>query len=233
VLRAKKNPPASAMSALRRRAELEPLHPLRMLCGMQPPTHPLRIRGVKQSGMADREDQFRAYVTRSRASLLRTATLLSSGDSHRAEDLVQTVLVRVYVAWPRIRDETRDAYARKALINTHLDERRRPFRRHERTRADLPDVVVDEVRPSDTNPAVFRALGELPPRMRAAVILRHLHDVSVAETADVLGCSEGTVKSQTARGLAYLRAALPELSGDMDARSERGSTKIVKGTGHE
>ena len=191
------------------------------LCGMQPIRACLRIRGVKQSRMADREDQFRSYVTRSRGSLLRTATLLSSGDSHRAEDLVQTVLARMYVAWPRIRDETRAAYARKALVNTHLDERRRPFMRHERSRADLPDVVVDELRPSDTNSAVFRALGELPPRMRAAVVLRHLHDVSVADTADVLGCTEGTVKSQTARGLARLRAALSGLSRDMDARQGR------------
>jgi len=72
----------------------------------------------------------------------------------------------------------------------------------------VPDVSVEDAEPTDTDAAVFRALAELPPRMRAAVILRHVHDISVAETADALGCSEGTVKSQTARGLAQLRAAL-------------------------
>jgi len=175
-----------------------------------------------------REDQFRAYVTKSRGSLLRTATLLSSGNSHRAEDLVQTVLLRMYVRWPRIRDDTRDAYARKMLVNAHLDERRRPYSRHERSEAEVPDVAVDEPGPFDTETAVFRALADLPPRMRAAVILRHLHDASVAETAHALGCSEGTVKSQTARGLAQLRAALPELSRHADAGADHGAN-VMKG----
>jgi RNA polymerase sigma-70 factor (sigma-E family) len=159
-----------------------------------------------------REDQFRAYVLQSRGSLLRTATLLASGNAHQAEDLVQTVLLRMYVSWPRIRSDTRDAYARKILVNAHLDERRRSYARHEQNHAEVPDVAVEAAPPSDTEAAVFRALAELPPRMRAAVILRHLHDASVAETADALGCSEGTVKSQTARGLAQLRATLAKLS---------------------
>ena len=158
-----------------------------------------------------REDQFRAYVLQSRGRLLRTATLLAAGNAHQAEDLVQTVLLRMFVSWPRIRSETRDAYARKMLVNAHLDERRRPYARHEQNSAEVPDVAAPTPAPSDTEAAVFGALAELPPRMRAAVILRHLHDASVAETADVLGCSEGTVKSQTARGLAQLRARLAEL----------------------
>jgi RNA polymerase sigma-70 factor (sigma-E family) len=152
---------------------------------------------------------------------LRTATLLSSGNGHRAEDLVQTVLLRMYLSWPRIRDDTRDAYARKMLVNAHLDDRRRPYVRREQTHAEVPDVGVDAVEPDATDAAVFRALAELPPRMRAAVVLRHVHDVSVAEAADALGCSEGTVKSQTARGLAHLRTAL------------NGNATVMKGQSHE
>jgi RNA polymerase sigma-70 factor (sigma-E family) len=155
-----------------------------------------------------RDEQFRAYVVRSRPGLLRTATLLSSGNRHRGEDLVQTVLIRVYLAWRRIREDDRDAYVRKALVNAHLDERRRPYVRREVASAGVPDVSIEDAEPTDTDAAVFRALAALPPGMRAAVILRHVHDISVAETADALGCSEGTVKSQTARGLAQLRAAL-------------------------
>jgi RNA polymerase sigma-70 factor (sigma-E family) len=166
-----------------------------------------------------REDQFRVYVLRSRGSLVRTATMLAAGDAHEAEDLVQTVLLRMYVSWPRIQSSTRDAYARKMLVNACLDERRRPYARHEQNRAEVPDVAVEETVASDTETAVFRALAQLPPRMRAAVILRHLHDASVAETADALGCSEGTVKSQTARGLAQLRATLSRLMAEAGARA--------------
>jgi RNA polymerase sigma-70 factor (sigma-E family) len=179
---------------------------------------------MSQSDRA-REDQFRAYVCQNRGSLLRTATLLASGNAHEAEDLVQTVLLRMYVAWPRIRSDTRDAYARKMLVNAHLDERRRPYARHELNHAEVPDVAVEAAPPPDTEAAVFRALAELPPRMRAAVILRHLHDASVADTADALGCSEGTVKSQTARGLTQLRASLADLSKETgDDGTERSHT---------
>jgi RNA polymerase sigma-70 factor (sigma-E family) len=172
-----------------------------------------------------RDDQFRAYVLRTRGSLLRTATLLAYGNAHQAEDLVQSVLLRMYVSWPRIRADTRDAYARRMLVNAHIDERRRSHTRHEQNRADVPDVGVEAAPRSDTEAAVFGALAELPPRMRAAVILRHLHGASVAETAAALGCSEGTVKSQTARGLAQLRASLAELSNETgDDGMERSHT---------
>ncbi|HKE68806.1 MAG TPA: SigE family RNA polymerase sigma factor [Nocardioidaceae bacterium] len=164
---------------------------------------------MRPSSSAGRDDQFRLYVTQRRGGLLRVATLLSAGNAHRAEDLVQNVLLRMYVSWPRIRSDTRDAYARKMLVNADLDERRRRHARVEVAYAEVPDdVMVEDAEPTDTEAAVFRALAELPPRMRAAVVLRHVADVSVAETADALGCSEGTVKSQTARGLAQLRTAL-------------------------
>jgi RNA polymerase sigma-70 factor (sigma-E family) len=155
-----------------------------------------------------RDDQFRAYVSASRGKLVRTATFLASGDRFAAEDLVQTALMRLYVAWPRVRAETLDAYARKALLNAMIDDRRRAFARHERAHAQVPDIAISDEPRTDTETAVFVALAALPPRMRAAVVLRHLCELSVAETADALGCSEGTVKSQTARALTQLRAAL-------------------------
>jgi RNA polymerase sigma-70 factor (sigma-E family) len=162
---------------------------------------------------AGREEQFRAYVRTSRAGLLRTATFLASGDRFAAEDLVQTALMRLYIAWPRVRSETVDAYTRKALLNALIDDRRRAFRRHEHPRAQLPETTVEPAEPAaGIETAVFAALAALPPRMRAAVVLRHLCELSVAETADALNCSQGTVKSQTARALAQLRAVLtPEV----------------------
>lgn len=156
----------------------------------------------------ERDDAFRAFVRGSRGQLLRTATFLSSGDRFAAEDLVQTALMRLYVAWPRVRTETAEAYARKALTNALIDSRRRAFVRHERPHADLPDIVAPEPASTRIEAAVFAALAALPPRMRAAVVLRHLCDLSVTETADALNCTEGTIKSQTARGLSQLRAAL-------------------------
>jgi RNA polymerase sigma-70 factor (sigma-E family) len=162
-----------------------------------------------------RDEQFQSYVVASRGKLLRTATFLASGDSHSAEDLVQTALMRLYVAWPRVRFDTVDAYARKSILNAMIDNRRRPFARHEDSHAELPDVAVHDELPTDTETAVFAALADLAPRMRAAVVLRHLCELTVTETADALNCSEGTVKSQTARGLAHLRSRLdPVISTD-------------------
>jgi RNA polymerase sigma-70 factor (sigma-E family) len=164
---------------------------------------------VRLEMTASRDEQFRAYVTTSRGQLLRTAAFLTAGDRFAAEDLVQTALMRLYVAWPRVRSETIDAYVRKALLNALIDDRRRAFARHERSHAQVPDLAIVEDHPSaDTETAVFRALADLPPRMRAAVVLRHLNQLNVAETADALNCSEGTVKSQTARGLTQLRRVL-------------------------
>jgi RNA polymerase sigma-70 factor (sigma-E family) len=139
---------------------------------------------------------------------MRTATFLASGDRFAAEDLVQTALMRLYVAWPRVNAETIDAYARKSLLNALIDDRRRAFTRHERSHAEVPERGTLDEMSSDPEAAVFQALAALPPRMRAAVVLRHLCDLSVAETADALNCSEGTVKSQTARALSQLRDAL-------------------------
>jgi RNA polymerase sigma-70 factor (sigma-E family) len=158
--------------------------------------------------MTSSDDQFRAYVQAQRGDLLRTAMFLAAGDGWAAEDLVQTALARLYVAWPRVRAETVDAYARRCLLNALIDHRRLAATSREETRVELPEIPVDDRRPIDMQSAVLRALAQLSPRMRAAIVLRHLLDLSVEETADALRCRTGTVKSQTARGLEQMRDAL-------------------------
>jgi RNA polymerase sigma-70 factor (sigma-E family) len=172
---------------------------------------------------ASRQDEFEAFVHRSRGSLLRSATLLTAGDTHLAEDLVQTVLVRLYLAWPRARRTNLDAYARRALLNVLVDEKRRPFARRERAVERVPETeTIQEGKPEVPN-AVLAALATLPPGMRAVVVLRHIEGLSVEETAATMGSSPGNVKSQTARGLDKLRAALASAitdQGELHARTD-------------
>lgn len=147
-----------------------------------------------------------------RAQLLHTATLLTGGDTHLAEDMVQATLTKLYVAWPAFRKaQNPDGYVRRVLVNALTDERRRVWRRHERPMAEVPDLAGGTAAADPVGEAVKRALRDLPPRMRAAVVFRFFYDLGVAETADALNCSEGNVKSQTARGLDRLRAALPAI----------------------
>lgn len=154
------------------------------------------------------EDAFRAFAVSRRPALRRTAFLLC-GDWHQADDLVQAALVKLYVAWPRIRaDGPPDAYVRRTLVRCYLDERRRPWRR------ESPVEVVDRADaavPAEGDLLGLRsALTSLPKRQRATLLLRFWLDMSVAQTADALGCSQGTVKSQTARALTTLRALLAD-----------------------
>jgi RNA polymerase sigma-70 factor (sigma-E family) len=158
-----------------------------------------------------RDQEFQDFVRRRRERLLNTATVMTGGDQHLAEDLVQVCLTKLYLAWPRIRAMKLDGYARRVLVNALIDEKRGRFRRREQLWAEVPD------RPSsaESNGAryeLLEALGQLAPGMRAAVVLRHVEGLSTEETADALRCSAGTVKSQTARGLARLR----ELTGDLN-----------------
>lgn len=139
--------------------------------------------------------------------MLHTARLLTAGDAYLAEDLVQTALTKLYVSWAAFRKAGRpDAYVRRALFNALLDEKGRVWRRFERPFAEVPDRP--EVTVDDGDPELARALGELPPRMRAAVVFRFVHDLDVVDTAQAMGCSVGNVKSQTARALDKLRASL-------------------------
>lgn len=155
-----------------------------------------------------RDDEFREYVLRRRPELLRTATLLAAGDPHLGEDLVQIALTKLYVAWPRVRGETRDAYLHRTLVHALIDDRRRRDRRPESPTDNLPERALPEVADEVPGQPVRDALAALPARMRAAVVLRHWMDLDVDAAAAALGCSAGTVKSQASRGLAKLRILL-------------------------
>lgn len=142
-----------------------------------------------------------------RGRLVHTARLLAAGDVYLAEDLVQTTLTKLYVSWSSFRRAGNpDGYVRRTLINALIDERKRVWRRFERSVPELPDRAAAETVTED--PELVRALRRLPPRMRAAVVFRFFHELDVAETAEALGVSAGTVKSQTSRALEKLRTAL-------------------------
>ena len=175
-----------------------------------------------------RHEEFRSYVVDHRAELVRTATLMAAGDRHLAEDVVQSALTRLYLAWPAFRRAGNPrAYAHRTLYNALVDERRRPWRRRERSTADLPEPPAGKPGGNDRADLVVQALRELPTRMRAALVFRYLEDLSVADTAEVMGCAEGTVKSQTARALDRLRTIL----GDPDRRGDpAGGDAIVPRT---
>ncbi|WP_027344695.1 SigE family RNA polymerase sigma factor [Hamadaea tsunoensis] len=141
-----------------------------------------------------------------RAGRLRRVAYALCGDWHLAEDLVQQAFLQLYRHWKRLDPTTIDAYARRTLINAYLSMQRK--RRHELVTADLPEPPPGSGVDVAARLDMRRALDTLPPRQRVLVVLRHLEDVSVAEAAEILGIAEGTVKSQTAHGLAKLRGAL-------------------------
>ncbi len=169
---------------------------------------------IERSG-ADLE--FVAFVADARHRLRRVAYAMC-GDWHHAEDIVQTALVKVYVQWSRVESDRGPwAYARRAVVNAAIDESRRPWRREDP--ADCPpERAVPE--PAGLDDAMLEALSALPVRQRAAVVLRYVEGLDIEATAEVLGCSTGTVKSQAARGLDAMRRRLTPThsTGRGDAR---------------
>ena len=154
-----------------------------------------------------RETDFNEYVAERRVQLRRVAYLLC-GDVHRAEDLVQTALMKLYVAWPRVqRAGNVDAYVRRVLVNSSVDESRRPWRR-EAPGLEGIDRPASETTATEDRSAIMDALAMLPAGQRRVVVLRHFAGLSVEETAVDLGCSTGTVKSQSSRALARLNELL-------------------------
>lgn len=160
---------------------------------------------------ADRDTEFLEYVGSNRGRMLRTARLLAGGDAHWAEDLVQIALTKLYVNWHKVRLEDGAArYAHRILLNAFIDERRRFWRHRETVTAELADADPSPGQDQTDRLTVLAALAELPKRQRAAVVLRYFRDLDIAAVADLMGCSAGTVKSQTARGLQKLRQLIDD-----------------------
>jgi RNA polymerase sigma-70 factor (sigma-E family) len=168
-------------------------------------------------------DGFREFVVGRSPSLLRTAWMLT-GDAAAAEDLLQTALARTWPHWTRVSQGNPEAYVRAVMVRTNASwrsrfwNRERPtdlasgtdgMRTEEYAGADRSGQVTDRV-------VLVDALAQLPVRQRQAVVLRYFDDLSVAAVAEIMACSAGTVKSQTAKGLARLR----ELIGDDDLVKE-------------
>lgn len=156
---------------------------------------------------AERDAAYTEFV-RARQTHLRRIAYAVCGDWHRADDLLQIALVKLYVAWPRLhRDGREEAYVRTIIVRANIDESRRPWRR-EQPGLDGPERAAREPLQVEERSALFDALQELPPMQRKVVLLRHWLGLSVAETAHELGIGEGTVKSHSSRGLAALQAVL-------------------------
>jgi RNA polymerase sigma-70 factor (sigma-E family) len=154
----------------------------------------------------ERLSGFAELVDARSTALLRLAYAVV-GDHQLAQDLLQEALVKVYVAWPRLRDTSgAEAYARRTIVTTAISwRRRRSF--HEPPVDVVPDAEGDADQ-SDrlaTHDVLWQQVRGLPPRQRTALVLRYYEDLSEAETADLMGCSTGTVKSQLSAALVKLR----------------------------
>lgn len=173
--------------------------------------------------LAQRDDEFAEFVAAHRSALVSMGRLLTAGDQAWAEDLVQTTLTKLYVSWPRVRRAGNQVgYTRTTLTHVFVDETRRAYRRREVAAGNTSDdafaagdvgrtaSVLDSASDVDLRRDVLSALAGLAPRQRAVIVLRHWLDLDVAETARLLNCTAGTVKSQNAKALAHLRAALGE-----------------------
>jgi RNA polymerase sigma-70 factor (sigma-E family) len=170
-------------------------------------------------GRDQRRAAFEQFVAESTGSLLRTAYLIT-GDAGHAEDLVQESFFKVARRWSRVASmENPRAYARRILLNLALDNsKRRSRHRAELASQNFPDLLGSGPRGSEigADPAtddrdeLVRALGELPPRQRAVLVLRYFDDLSESEAASTLGCSVGTVKSSTSRALEKMRHLVPQ-----------------------
>jgi RNA polymerase sigma-70 factor (sigma-E family) len=167
-------------------------------------------------------EEFTEFAVGAAPRLRRTAFLLC-GDWHGAEDLTQATLTKMFVSWRRInRQDAVYAYASRTLVNTYLADRRRP-RSRELPAAWLPEPAAPTGTP-ELRMVILDALGTLPPRARVVVVMRYWADMSVEQVADLLGCSEGNVKSQASRGLDKLRAVLREVDW-----AERGADQPRSG----
>jgi RNA polymerase sigma-70 factor (sigma-E family) len=158
------------------------------------------------------------------AHALRSTAYLLCGDWHHAEDITQTALLKLYLAWPRLEHHGGlDAYARRIVVRTFLAERHRLWHRRERVSGEPPDAAAVTDGDTEQRMLIRAALSAVPPRQRAVLVLRYWNDLSVEETATALGCSTGNVKSQAARGLTKLRQRLgPDYTDVVSANTREG-----------
>lgn len=156
---------------------------------------------------ADRDAAYVEYVAARQVHLRRVAYAVC-GDWHRADDVLQSALTKLYLAWPKLRNlETPDSYVRRIIIRADIDDRRRPWRR-ERPGIDGLERATPAALDYEDRSELFTALRALPPMQRKTVILRYWLGLSVRETADELDIGEGTVKSHSSRALASLHQVL-------------------------
>jgi RNA polymerase sigma-70 factor (sigma-E family) len=169
--------------------------------------------GIVTRDKDERDREFAEYMQARQPSLLRTAYLLT-GDRHTAEDLVQTALAKLYLSWDKVqRREVVDGYVRRILVNEHNSLWRRAWKKRETTTAELPERAAAPDSPTATHDTELWAFVQtLPRKQRAAIVLRYYEELSEAETAELLGVSVGTVKSQTSRALASMRARVGEIA---------------------
>jgi RNA polymerase sigma-70 factor (sigma-E family) len=163
--------------------------------------------------VATRDDaRYVEFVAAVQERLRRTAYLMC-GDWATAADVTQEALLRVYVAWPRLeRGAGLPTYARRALVSALTDHQRQNGNRRKREdRVRVPATVEDGSSDRADRAVLVQALRAVPQRQRACIVLRYFEDLSVADTSAALGCSEGTVKSQTSSGIAALRRELERL----------------------
>ena len=155
------------------------------------------------------DESFEAFVRARSSALLRTAVLLT-GDVHHGQDLLQEALWRTHRHWSTASDNP-ESYVRTVLVNLSHDRYRRTVRRVRETvlTASTPVSADDAVTDLVERDELFQALRSLPSRQRATLVLRFWEDLSIQQTADLLECSAGTVKSTTSKALLRLRDAIP------------------------
>jgi RNA polymerase sigma-70 factor (sigma-E family) len=152
--------------------------------------------------------EFREFASARAGQLFRIAYLVC-GDWHEAQDLVQTTLAKLFVAWHRVqRTQSPDAYARRVLMNAYLSERRRKRTSEMPVAHPAPPIATSGGDDADLRLTLVAALTKLPPRSRAVVVLRYVDDHSIEAVSQALGISPAAVKSLNSRGLAQLRELL-------------------------
>ena len=196
-------------------------------------------QGERAAAASPGDDSFEEFVAGSSAHLFTLARLLTGGHHAEAEDLLQSAYERTFRHWKRVcRREDPERYVRQALVNASVDRWRRLRRRPEepmRFPGGEPPVADRAAEIADRD-LLLRGLAALPVRQRAVLVLRYFEDLTETQTAEALGCSVGTVKSQSARALARLRQLTGEgdaVRGDAPAGPEPGRTPPEETVHHE